>query len=369
MQSQLESRLQRDIEQIREKITEMSEFAITALKTTAQMLSEGNVQLAYSVILRDHLIDELEKELDRLCQDFLVRQIPVGRHLRFVYAVIKITNELERTGDYAESIARQFLSVSSMESIANFGKFIEIADVSIEMLHDAVTSFVTGDSDLAQATIKKEHLERRADTIRYGIHEELVQLREKHKLSLEALPPLMIIASRYERVADQASNICEETLFMVTGEDIKHIGKEVFRVLFVDEGDACRAQMAAAIGNSFGLQKFRFASAGVKPRPIDPKTVDFLRKKRIDISGQASKHLSQIPNIEHYQVIVALCEEAEEAFPPPPTKTVAIPWELDDPSTAKGSDEEIESAYEKAFQYFDKHIRELAEAIIGNEPD
>ncbi|MFQ5769763.1 MAG: phosphate signaling complex protein PhoU [bacterium] len=366
MQSLYEESLQRDIDRIRTKVGEMGKLAEHALKMSLQALRDNNTQLAYSVIMRDRYIDELEKELDRLCLEFLVRQQPAAGHLRFVFAVIKINNELERVGDYAESIARQFLSISSLEPHPPYDKFIEIATISISMIQNAIESFVRQDAKLAKSTMKMEKVEREVDSLRYQIKQDLIKLRDARKLPSEALPPLMIIASRFERVADQASNICEEVLFMCTGEDIKHTGKEVFRILFVDEGDACRGQMALGIGNALHLDQFQFSSAGISPRPVDQKTVSFMKDKGIDISRQTSKSLDQLGNLEQFVVIVALCKKAEEAFPPPPTKIVSIPWDIEDPSKLKGSEEEIRAAYEKTFQYISRNIRDLVKAILGN---
>ena len=104
-----EETLQRDIERIRAKVRQMGALAEAALKTCMKALAERNRQLAYSVIVRDQRIDELEKEIDRLCLEFIVRQQPVAGTLRFAYAAIKINSELERVGDYAESMARQIL--------------------------------------------------------------------------------------------------------------------------------------------------------------------------------------------------------------------------------------------------------------------
>ncbi|MFQ5638705.1 MAG: phosphate signaling complex protein PhoU [bacterium] len=367
MQSQLEEGLRRDIDRIRKKVIEMGGLAESALAMSVQALNEGNRQLAYSVIMRDRYIDELEKELDRLCQEFLVRQLPAAGHLRFVYAVIKINNELERVGDYAESIARQFLAVSIIEPQPSYEKFVEIANIAIPMLHNAILSFADQNAELAKATMKMEKIEKEVDGIRYSIHDDLVQLRDAGKLPSEALAPLMIIASRFERVADQACNICEEVLFICTGEDIKHKGKEIFRILFVDERNSCRSQMAEAIGNALGIDRFLFSSAGISPQPVEPKTVSFMAAKGMDISAQTAKYLNRIPNLEYYQVIISLCKEAEVAFPPPPTKTVSIPWNIEDPSKLEGSEEEVQSAYEKTFQYINTHIRDLAQAILGEE--
>ncbi|MCG8608387.1 phosphate signaling complex protein PhoU [bacterium] len=364
MQSLLEERLQKDIDQIRDKVIDMGEMAEQGLKMSLRALTEKNRQLAYSVILRDRNIDEAEKELDRLCQEFLVRQQPAGGHLRFVYAVIKINNELERVGDYAESIARQYLTVGSIEAGEFYDRIKEIANQSIPMLRNALKSFLDKDAQLAKQTMK---MEKKADEIRYQIHEDLVKLRDDGTIASEALPPLMIIASRFERVADQAQNICEEVLFMCTGENIKHEGQDVTRVLFVDEGDACRGQMAEGIGNSLGLDRFMFSSAGIAPRPIDPRTVAFMRDKGIDISNQKSQYLNEILNLGSYEVIVSLCREAEQAFPPPPTKTVSISWSIEDPSKLNGPEEKILAAYEKTYNYINEHIRDLVEAILGDD--
>jgi arsenate reductase len=92
-----------------------------------------------------------------------------------------------------------------------------------------------------------------------------------------------------------------------------------------------------------------------------------MAQKGIDISTQSSKYLNQILNIEDYSVIVSLCPEAEIAFPPPPSKTVAISWNVQDPSKVTGSEEEIHAAYETVYQYLDNQIRDLVGAIIGNQ--
>lgn len=362
MPTRLEKSLQRDIDQIRNKVIEMGTLAETAVAESLQALTKRDYQRAYAVILHDRHIDDLEKQLDRLCQEFLVRQQPAAGHLRFVYSVIKINNELERIGDYAESIARQALDLSTLESHPPYQSFIDIANVSIPMLRNAIQSFREENAELAKATME---MEKQVDNLRYSIYDELDKLHDADKLPTEALPPLMIVASRFERVADQACNVCEEVLYMCTGENIKHEGKGVFRVLFVDEQDSCRGQMAEGIGKALGLKQVRFSSAGISPKPLDQRTIEFMAGKGIDISGQSSKYLNQTLDLGNYAVIVSLCKEAEEAFPPPPTKTVRIRWHVDDPSAVQGSEAEIKRAFEKAFKYLDKNIRNMVQAIIG----
>jgi phosphate transport system protein len=356
-----EEHLQRDIELMRAKILAMAQLADRALRDTLAALVEKNLTLAYSVILRDQYIDELEKELDRLCLEFLVRQQPVAGHLRFAYATIKINLELERIGDYAESIARQMLKVSALHDRLPVKSFSDLANVSIPMLRNAVKAFIGQDARLARESMEEED---KADMLRARLDAQLLELFQAGTIPITALNPLQTIARRFERVADQAKNICEETLYMCTGEYMKHKGAEVLRILFVDENNSCRSQMAEGIANSMNQDGFVFTSAGLEARAVDWRTVEFLKEKGIDISRQTSKSVHQIPNLDHYQVIIALARSAQKVFPSPPTKAVGLDWTIEDPSTRPGSLADVRDAYEQTFQYINTHVKELVQALV-----
>src|SRR5687767_12953822 len=190
MGSHYEATLQRDTDLIRGKVLEMSALAEKALKDALKAVVGRNRQAAYSVILRDQQIDELEKQIDRLCLEFLVRQQPVAGHLRFAYATIKINAELERIGDYAESIARQVLKISGLEPYPPTERFVQIANLSIPMLHDSVKAFLEQDADLARRTMV---IEEQVDVVRNEINSDLLSLQREGKVPLEALTPLMTI--------------------------------------------------------------------------------------------------------------------------------------------------------------------------------
>lgn len=358
-----EEYLQRDIDLIRAKILAMAQLADRALRDSLRALVEKNLTLAYSVILRDQYIDELEKEIDRLCLEFLVRQQPVAGHLRFAYATIKINLELERIGDYAESIARQVLKVSALHDRLPIQSFMALADVSIPMLRRSVKAFLEQDATLAREAMADED---KADALRNQIDSELLQLNQSGAIPLTALTPLQTIARRFERVADQAKNICEETLYMCTGEYMKHRSAEVLRVLFVDENNSCRSQMAEGIANSIAPAGFVFSSAGLEAREPDWRTLEFMQEKGIDTSRQTSKAIGLIPNLEQYHVIIALAKNAQKIFPPPPTKTVGLDWNIEDPSSRPGSLADVREAYEQTFQYINTHVRELVQALVGD---
>jgi phosphate transport system protein len=359
--SHLEENLQRDIEFIRNKVRFMAQLADRALRDGLQALLQNNLTLAYSVILRDQYIDELEKEIDRLCLEFLVRQQPVAGHLRFAYATIKINLELERIGDYAESIARQVLKVTTLHASLPLADFGALANVSIPMLRNAVKAFVGQDAPLARDNMAEED---KADLLRAKLDSQLLQLFQSGTIPLAALNPLQTIARRFERVADQAKNICEETLYMCTGEYMKHKGAEVLRILFVDENNSCRSQMAEGIANTIKENGFVFNSAGLEARALDWRTVEFLQEKGIDISQAKPKSVNQIPNLDHYHVIIALAQNAKKVFPPPPTKTVGLDWTVEDPSMRPGSLADVRDSYEQTFQYINTHVKELVQALV-----
>jgi phosphate transport system protein len=362
-QQHLQASLQHAIDLISGKILSMAGQCELALLDSKRALLERDGQRAYSVILRDQKIDELEKEIDRLCLEFLVRQQPAGEHLRFVYAAIKINAELERIGDYAESIARQSLTVGSLDPSVDFGDFEKIADVAIPMVKQAAQAFIKHDEGLAWETIEQEEV---ANDLRDQINAELHRLHKSNQIQFELLTPLMTIARRFERVSDQCKNICEEALYVCTGKYMKHMGSEVFRVLFVDEDDSSLSQMAQGIADSLDLSEFVFSSAGVEPNVVDSSTVSFLKEKGVDISNHISKSLEMIPNFEHYHVIVALSKKARTVFPSAPTKTVGIEWQVEDPSKVQPPDKE---AYEKAYKYLSININNLTQAILGENPN
>jgi phosphate transport system protein len=356
--------LQHDIDLIRSKLLEMAALDEEALTHAFQAFLQRNRPMAYSVILRDQDVDALETELDRLCLEFIVRHQPAAGHLRFVYSSSKIVNELERIGDYAESIARQVLLIAGLPFDVPTDRFSEIANLAIPMLHNAVRAFVERNADLARTTMATE---RRVNQIRDSLSDELVEWRQQGRLPLEALSPLITVARRFERVSDQATNICEEALYVATGEYVRHKAREGFRVLFVDETNGCLSRMAEAIGNGLGARRFSFCSAGILAGAVDPQTVRFLAEKSVDISHTPSRTVDEVPRLEEVQVVVALCREAERALPRRPAKNVGLDWPMVDPSRAGGPPDEVRAAYERTYETLTNHVRDLVQAILGND--
>jgi len=325
----------------------------------------GDRQMAYSVILCDQDVDALETELDRLCLEFIVRHQPAAGLLRFVYSASKIISELERVGDYAESMARSVLTLSRLTYEAPLEQFTEVANLAIPMLHNAVRAFVNKDPILARATMASEP---RVNELRDLLSSELMRWREARRLPLEALPPLINIARRFERVSDQATNICEEALYFATGEYLRHLPREGFRVLFVDETHGCLSRLAESVGNRFGSPRFSFASAGVAPVPLDEQTAAMLAELGIDSAAQPPRSVGEVPQLDTLQVIVSLCPGGGRVLPRRPAKkTVGLDWAVEDPSKVAGAPADMGAAYARAQATLNSHVQDLVEAILGKD--
>lgn len=352
--------------QISTRLLEMAAMDEQALTRAFEAFLKRDRQLAYAVILRDQDIDALETQLDQLCLEFIVRHQPAAGLLRFVYSASKIVTQLERVGDYAESMARQVLLISSLPFEIPLDGFNELANLAIPMLHNSVQAFVYKNPNLARSTMGSEP---RVNQLRDRVNANLVDWQHEGRLPLEALAPLMTIARRFERVSDQATNICEEAMYFATGEYMRHLPRlEEFRVLFVDETHGCLSRIAEAAANRLGVKRFSFSSAGLAAGLVDPRTLWFLAEKGMDISIQVSRSVDQVAQLQEVQVIVALCKEAERIFPQQkPAKTLGLHWLVPDPSQSRGTPEEVTMEYERAFQTLTQHIRDLVQAILGDD--
>jgi phosphate transport system protein len=364
MQTYLDKLLQGDIDRIRKNVQEMSRLAEKALQDCVKSLVENNRQMAYAIILRDYYIDSMEKEVDRLCLEFIARQQPAAWPLRFAYSTIRINLEIERVGDYAVSIARSLVKLNQPMPDPIKNDILDMAKIAILMMQDATRAFLEQDTELAKKNIAVDDA---VDELRMKCNNKLVNLFLNKEIPYEVLDPMMTIVRRFERVSDQARNICLEVLYMCTGENLKHPGAAAFRILFLCDHNSCRGQMAAAIAEAMNQPRFIFTSAGLDPKPVDATTMKFMQTKGFDLSRIAPKALHTVPNLEYYDVIIAFSKQALKAFPADTRRLIILDWTIEDPSKVQGSDEMITAAYEKAFQLIKSQLNDLIGAIIGSE--
>lgn len=365
MGTQIEASLRHDMDLIRQAVREMAGQCERALRGALDALINGTQQAAYLVILRDERIDDLEEQLDRLALEFLVRQQPAAGHLRFAYAALKISTELERIGDHAEGVARRVLKLHEIHPAIHAEPFGEMGEAALTMLADAVRAFLEGDAELARSTMAAE---RTIAKMRQRIDKDLMVRQAAGEFGLEAYALLSTVSRRIERVADEIRNMSAETLYMCTGDFAKHKAPEAFRILFVDQHNHCRSQMAEAIATTMAHPRLLFSSAGLDPSPIDPRLVEFLAEKGLDISErQRAKSLDQIPNLEVYHVVVAFDADVYSSLRFRRTPMVVFDWHVADPSAEPGPLAEHRQAYEDAFAFIRGQLQDLVEAIVRQD--
>lgn len=359
--SLLEERVEHDMGVLRRRLRRMADLVLQSLDDAVAAMANRDRRLAYQVVLQDNRVDVLERHIDRLCQEFLIRHMPVAAQLRFVVAVAKVNSELERIGDYAESIARRAVTLSSYGELPEKERIVEMSKIAFQMLRSGVQSFLDGDADLAMRTVE---FDREVDKMNTAIFKSLAHPAAEEK-DLTARFVLLGLLNRIERVADRAENIAEEAVYVVRGQVLRHLPRQDFRVLFLDEQNSCRSQMAEGIARSLAPAHFIFQSAGTMPAPVDPVAVKFMAKQGIDISRQRAKGLADVGNVEDFNVVVTLSQLAEEACPEVPYGAMELNWELPNPSKATGSPAEIDGVYQAVYEELRAKIGELVEGLFG----
>ncbi|MBX3746713.1 MAG: phosphate signaling complex protein PhoU [Verrucomicrobiae bacterium] len=357
--SHLELHLQQAVDRLRAHVSLMGAMAIRAVERAGNALLNRNVTEASAVILRDRLLDQHEADGERLGLEFLVRHQPAGRTLRFVHASLRIVRELERIGDCAESVARQTLRIHRLDPPPELAPFAEQSALAIDMLQRALQAYRDEDESLARQTIPVEDA---ADQLRDQIRDRLLDRQRAGQLSVPGLTTLLTIARRLERITDQAKNICEEVVFLCTGQLLRHPHADAFRILFVDDTHACLGHLAEAIARRAADDRFVFHSAGMRPGPPDPRTRDFLQRRGVDIRTLTSRSLGQVPSPEEHHLVIALSEVARSVFPLAPSKTLCLDWPTPDPTTLSDSGAGDEG-WDTAWRSLEQRLHPLLQAI------
>jgi len=357
----LEERIDRDMEVLRRRLRHMADLVSQSLEDAVRAMATRDRSLAYHVVLQDNRVDVLERHVDRLCQEFLIRHMPVAAQLRFVMAVAKVNSEVERIGDYAEAIARRAVTLADYPDFPEKEPIVEMSRIAFQMYRNALQAFLEGDVDLAMRTVE---LDRQVDNMNSNIFKALAHPASGEK-DLTARFSLLGLLNRIERVADRAENIAEEAVYVVRGQVLRHLPRHDMRVLFLGEHNACGSQMAEAIARSIAPAQFIFQSAGASPAPLDPRAVECMARHDIDISRLRPKALADVGTVEDFHVVVTVTKLAESAWPKLPYRAIHLHWEIPDPAAVTGEPAEIAAAYDHTYQDLRTKITELVEGLLG----
>jgi phosphate transport system protein len=188
-----------------------------------QALLGRDDRMARRVLEDEQSINRMELELDARVTRLLALNQPVAGDLRLLVMCLKINTDLERMGDLSVSIAQRAISLTALN--APLGQPLidtpRMASLVEDMMHRALDSFVRRDADLAESVMPADD---DVDQIRDGIYTELIELMQRKPDLVEAAVHLMFVARNLERIADHATNIAEDVIYLVRGIDVRHHG-------------------------------------------------------------------------------------------------------------------------------------------------
>ena len=206
-----------ELRDLRDGILAMAGVAEAMIDLTNQALIERSRHKADEVVAMDRVLDEWELKLDRLCVDMLALRAPAAGDLRLIASSLKIVPELERIGDHCCNIARRATYVHP--PILSTGSLERLGQETRSMVRMAVDAFIGSDAGLARTVIQSDDS---VDALYGQIYRELLRLMLADPLCIERASHLILVIKNWERIADQATNIAEEVLFILEGRSAKH---------------------------------------------------------------------------------------------------------------------------------------------------
>lgn len=214
--------LQREMDRLKRKILTLGALVEEDLRQAVKALGERDDKLARRVVETDIEIDNMEVEVEEDCLKVLALHQPVAIDLRFIIAVLKINNDLERIGDLSANIAERAASIAKQEPVESPYNFPEMSQKVQAMLHMALDSLVSLDSKLAREVLAADD---EVDAINRSMYEKVQQRIRQSPDKMDTLIQMLAVSRNLERIADHTTNIAEDVIYMVDGEIVRHGAK------------------------------------------------------------------------------------------------------------------------------------------------
>ena len=348
--SHLEERMETDLNHIRDWLWNIGDEVEDALRNAKKTLILRDTKLAYKVVLGDQPINRNSRQCDRLCHTFIARFLPGAGALREMASTIRVNVILERIGDYAVTICREAVQLEAPLPEKFLSRIDSLADEAIDMLSSARTAFREGNAENAIALMgAMKRMEHRMD----GFYQEL--FAEDDRMDATTMMVIFAVFNIFKRVADQAKNICDQTVFTVEG--VKKLPK-VYRILFLDQPGSGIAQLATAIGrkNFPGTAQFSSATPGTRDE-VSPTLQTFLHETGLPEDDLTSENLKALElDLSDYVVIVSLGGPVSQFIPRMPFHTSALDWTFLE-----------ESSLVEQYRQLRQNIADLIQLIAGDE--
>lgn len=209
------------------KLLDMAALSEEAVARSTEALVERDKSIAQQVILGDEVINMLEIEIDELCLKLLALRQPIAKDLRVITAAMKIITDLERIGDLSVNISQRTLDLITETPLKPLIDIPRMAKLAQDMVRHSLDAFVNQDAELARRVCLQDDA---VDQINHQIFRELLTYMLQNPKNIKQSLDLILIGRHLERIADHATNIGEDVVYMVKGETIKHhIGEKKYK--------------------------------------------------------------------------------------------------------------------------------------------
>lgn len=208
-----------ELESFRTDLVRMGEIAVRQLQDSMRALQESDVALAERVEAADDELDQLEMKIDDDVVRYLNLRAPVASELRLMIVAMKASQDLERVGDETTNIARRVIRLAAEPPLRRYVELPRMAAIASEMLRDALQCFLQSDEERALAVVRRD---ADVDAINRKIYAEMSALMAQEPESVPRALEIMFISKSIERIADHATNLAEEMIYLAQGRDIRH---------------------------------------------------------------------------------------------------------------------------------------------------
>lgn len=346
----LEERMQADLDHIRDWVWKIGEDVEKSLREAKKTLVLRDEELAFQTVMGDQPINRASRECDRFCHLFIARYLPGAGNLREMAATIRVNVSLERIGDYAVTISREAIQPDVPLPEKFTSKLDALADDTIDLLAQSRISFRTGNAEQAVVLMK---LANRVQSSMDSIYEEL--FAEDDRMDAVTMMAIFVVFNLLKRVADQAKNISEQTVYSVRG--IAKIPR-VYRYLFLDQPGSDLAQLAVAIGRkNFPESAFFTSAIAGEVQNVSSELDAFLQDTGLPNEGLETETLAALEHdFADFTVIVSLNGVYSDYIAKIPFHTSALNWSLSEAKT-----------HEDQYRLLRSKVMQLVTLIAGDE--
>jgi len=215
----LSSEFEGELSELRSKLLLMASKVEQLIATVIEALVERDSRKAESIIVRDKEVDALEKEVDELCIRILALRQPAATDLRHITTALKVVTDLERMGDLCVNIAKAAIDINREPRLKPYVDIPNMAAAVRDMVRRSLDAFVREDPELAKEVVVSDRL---VDQLNDRVFQELLTYMIESPATIGVATRLLFVARHLERIADHATNVAEQVIFMVMGDDIRH---------------------------------------------------------------------------------------------------------------------------------------------------